>query len=1048
MEQFFSWLNSAVFGLMSTLGFTAQAHTRLYTDDRDGVLVCDDASLVSLLRVEGSLRLIGEAEFADLVAHLSTILAVPLGKSCHSLQIVMHYDPLASHKQVHGEFQSYKRSARNLHLDLTAVLDDWEAKTARYTAEEEVYLAFWTRPWALSKAQLKMERKKLAGQRLCAAGERQGKDCVIAALRDSHSSQVKKLVEFFGEKQLLVHWLSSAQAVAAVRRLLCPDLTPPAWRPRLACDFALPEAAEPWKSPHDLSHLLIPTLARQIWPGDVRLVGSRFVRACGRLYAPFVLSLPPQSLLPFNRLFQSLKGEMPWRASFLLTGNGLARSSLKMLASQVLSFAGQHNRMYSRAYQQLEEASLAGTCIVGFSATFCTWVREWASPRPLEELARASAHVQSMVQAWGSCETLAATGDALLALTATLPCLMPVQPAPRALAPLPEAIALLPFTRTASPWQSGDLPLRTPDGKYMPVGLFHSLQASWNEVVFAGMGAGKSFFLNTLNFFFLVRSGQNRLPWLTVIDIGPSCAGVINLLRWALPRAERHLAVFAQLKNLASQAINPFDTPLGCPYPLRNHQEFLNNLLSLLCTPLDHTAPADGVSSLLREACDQLYKRLAPDGASPRRFDPYLLPELSQRLAELDFAVDSQTTWWEVVQVLFAHQEILLAEQAQRQAMPLLADLAQAVTWHHVAENYQGIQAGAGGESVPEACSRYLISALKEYPVLSHPTRFSLGSARVIGLDLSLVTPRGGPQAQRQSGIMYMLARFVGAGHFFITADDLLEVPEAFRSYHRPRFESLLADPKRLCYDEFHRASCQDMHNPLSRQIISDLTTATRESRKRNLSIGLYSQRLQDFPEELVAMATAIYTLGCGNVQEAKEIAERFGYNHAAYEALRGIGRPGEAGADCIALYRTALGESILHLTNCVGGYARWAFSTTAEDMRLRNRLYDALGLPKALACLARCYPQGSVKEEIERRKALAEERGGRGSGMAGAGRRSGAWAFRQKEDGQKAMCDKDALSEEQAKTCDEWSEETGDIEESIFMELVAQAHYCPTKGN
>ena len=122
--------------------------------------------------------------------------------------------------------------------------------------------------------------------------------------------------------------------------------------------------------------------------------------------------------------------------------------------------------------------------------------------------------------------------------------------------------------------------------------------------------------------------------------------------------------------------------------------------------------------------------------------------------------------------------------------------------------------------------------------------------------------------------------------------------------------------------------------------------------------------------------------------------------------------------------------------------------STTAEDMRLRNRLYDALGLPKALACLARCYPQGSVKEEIERRKALAEERGGRGSGMAGAGRRSGAWAFRQKEDGQKAMCDKDALSEEQAKTCDEWSEETGDIEESIYMELVAQAHYCPTKGN
>ncbi|MCR5815087.1 MAG: hypothetical protein K6G15_11445 [Desulfovibrio sp.] len=1025
MEQFFSWLNSAAFGLMSTLGYTAQAHTRLYSDDLDGVLVLDDASLVSLLRLEGSLRLIGEAEFAELVAHLQTILAVPLGKSCHSLQVVFQYDPCSANKQVHREFQSLVRSAQRLHLDLNAVLDDWEAKIARYTAEEEVYLAFWTRPWALSKAQWKMERKKLGRQRIPAQADRQGKDCVIAALRDSHISQVKKLVDCFAQKQMLVHWLPSAQAVAQVRRLLCPDLTPPGWRPRLKGDHAWLEEAEAWKNPHDLSRLLLPTLARQIWPGDVKLLGRRYVRACGRIYAPFVLSLPPQTILPFNRLFQSLKGEMPWRASFLLTGNGLARSGLKKLASQVLAFAGQHNRMYSRAYQELEEAMLAGTCIVGFQACFCTWLREWQSARPLEDLARASAHLQSMVQSWGSCETLDDTGDALLALTATVPCLMPAQPAPRALAPLPEAIALLPFTRTASPWQRGDLPLRTPDGKYMPVGLFHSLQASWNEVVFAGMGAGKSFFLNTLNFFFLLRSGQNRLPWLTVIDIGPSCAGVVNLIRWALPKSERHLAVFAQLKNLASHAINPFDTPLGCPYPLRNHQEFLNNLLSLLCTPLDKTAPADGVSSLLREACDQLYKRLAPDGAEPRRFDPYLLPEVSRKLRELGFALDGQTTWWEVVDVLFAHGELVLAQSSQRQAMPLMADLAQAVTWHNVAENYQGILAGSGGESVPEACSRYLISALKEYPVLSHPTRFSLGSARVIGLDLSLVTPRGGPQAQRQSGIMYMLARFVGAGHFFTSLDDLLEVPERYRSYHRPRFESLLADPKRLCYDEFHRASCQDMQNPLSRQIISDLTTATRESRKRNLSIGLYSQRLLDFPKELVAMATAIYALGSGNFQEAKEIAQRFGYNHAAYEALRAIGRPSEAGADCIALYRTALGESILHLTNCAGGYARWAFSTTAEDMRLRNRLYDAVGLPRALACLARYYPQGSVKEEIERRKALLAE--GRGDSLGGQVQsESWAWAKASPKNTPKVA----GIFEPAA---------SADLEEALFLELLAK---------
>ena len=528
----------------------------------------------------------------------------------------------------------------------------------------------------------------------------------------------------------------------------------------------------------------------------------------------------------------------------------------------------------------------------------------------------------------------------------------------------------------------------------MPIGLFSSKQASWNEVVFAGMGAGKSFFLNTLNFFFLLRSGQTRLPWLTVIDIGPSSSGLINLIKWALPPELRPLALFVRLKNLASRAINPFDTPLGCPYPLRNHLEFLNNLLCLLCTPLDRTAPVDGVSSLLREACDHLYRRMAPNGERPRRFDAHLEQEVTQALLKAQYVWDERTTWWEVVDVLSELGEYALALAAQRHAMPLMADLATIVTEHNVAENYQGILAGPGGESVPQACSRYLVAALKEYPILSNPTRFSLGAAQIIGLDLYEVTPRGGAQAQRQSGIMYMLARFVGAGHFFTTLDDLEEVPKAYRSYHRARFESLMADPKRLCYDEFHRAACADMENPLSRQIISDLTTATRESRKLNLSIGLYSQRLSDFPQELVAMATSVYALGAGNATEAHEIAERFGYSPAAYQALRSISRPTSAGAHCIALYRTSLGESVQYVTNSAGGYARWAFSTTAEDMRLRNKLYAAVGLGRALEVLTRVFPSGSVKEELERRK---DREGAR-------------------------------------------NEEGGDIEEALFEELIAEA--------
>ena len=966
----FQNLNETLDHCQATLGLRAWGQVELYTNDVEGVLVADDASLVSLIALDGSLRLMGELEFNDFVERLNTVLQVTLNKSCHSLQFVFQYDPKRSQLEASRHFQPIRLAAKGLELDLEDVLTDWEQKLGSYCADERAYLAIWTRPTAINQAELKRERKKLAESNLPASPLVQGKNIAIERLREIHLAQVRQIIDFFNEQRFKIKWLNSHEAVSEIRRILVPELTASDWRPTFMEDLRWPMVPSPESSPYDQSYLLPPILARQIWPSSAHIVNRRFVMVGQRLYAPFVLTLPPQNLLPFNKLLQALRGDLPWRAAILLSGEGLRQMSLKSLLAQILAFTANSNKMFTNAYKALEAEALAGTCLVSLQASFVTWVDLDNPKEALQDLTARSCTFQTQVQAWGSCETTDLLGDPLKGLAATIPAIATTSLAPKALAPLHEALRLLPLARPASAWNNCDLPLRSPDGKFLPVGLFHSAQASWNEVCFAGMGAGKSFFLNTLNFFFLLRPGQARLPWLTVIDVGPSCSGVINLIKWALPVDKQHLAVFVKLKNAPEYSINPFDTPLGCPYPLRNHWDFLNNLLQLLCTPDDKSVPVDGVASLLREACDQLYKRLAPNGSSPKAFDPYLDGEVTHALQDLGFTFDDKTTWWEVVEFLFDLGQYVLATRAQRFAMPVIADLASLITEANISENYQKILAGGGGENVPHACSRYLIAAIKSWPILANPTRFTLGTAQIIGFDLQEVTPRGGALAERQSGIMYMLARFVGAGHFFNTLDDLDQVPPKYQSYHRPRFESLVSDPKRLCYDEFHRASCQDMNNPLSKQIISDLTTASRESRKLNLSIGLYSQRLSDFPSEIVAMATSIYALGAGNESEAAEISERFGLNQAAYEALRQITRPGPKGANFIALYRTDQGECLQILTNSAGSIARWAFSTTAEDMRLRNALYDRLGCRKALALLQKYYPAGSVKPELERRKA------------------------------------------------------------------------------
>ena len=1031
-ERFFYGLDSLRQQTLDFFGLSPASAFRLHTADVEGVLVADDASMVSLIALEGCLRMVGEAEFEEAASRLEGLLASPLASRAHALQLVFTCDPRGGVPLVQRQLAPARRQARLLGLELDGVIEGWGRAVGSYCQEESVYAAVWTRPSCMTRAELaKARREQARGAALPASPALVQSDAlVVERMRGLHLAKVKDLAECFRALSWKARALDSREALLALRRLHVPALTAEDWRPRLFGDPLPALARHPGALAGDLSSLLPPTLARQLWPCPARVLEGRYLECGRRLHAPLVMSLPPQTMLPFNALFRSLLAEsLPWRAAILLTGDGLRGQSLKSACAAILAFASQSTRMLRRSLLALEEASLQGQTAVGFQASFDTWV-DLDEPACLEAMAgllqqgrrglrrRAGrlgeplldqdpalalrlaaagslldarlSRLATAVQSWGSCDTTDRHCDPLAAYAATLPACTPASPAPKACAPLFDAVRLLPISRPCSPWEHADVPLRTPDGRFMPLALFSSRQASWNELGFAGMGQGKSFFLNTLNFFYCLKAGLAELPWLTVVDIGASCRGLISLIQEALPAERRHLACYARLRNERESAVNPFDTPLGLAFPLPSHQDFITNILSLLCTPKSQTAPADGVADLLQEAEAQAYRRLAPEGESPRRYDPWQSPRLARFLDERGLAGQAQElTWWDVVRLAFDAGEPDLALEAQRFAVPTLSDVMAEAASPLVRSRFQSVTVPGSAESIPDACVRHLASAIREYPILANPTRFGIGAARVVGLDLMEVTPRGGPAAERQSGIMYLLARFVGAAHFFHTLADLERIPEPYRAWHRPRFERLAADPKRLCYDEFHRASCQDMANPLSRQIMADLATASRESRKQNLSIALYSQSVADFPETLVNLASSVYIFGAGSAQEAEELARRFGLSRAAHQALRRIARPTAAGASFIALHRTGDGESVQLLTSTAGPHARWAFSTTAEDMRVRALVSRALGLRRALDLLAQCYPEGSVKAEIERRGRLPEHKrpgsGGPG-GLGGAG--------------------------------------------------------------
>jgi hypothetical protein len=54
-----------------------------------------------------------------------------------------------------------------------------------------------------------------------------------------------------------------------------------------------------------------------------------------------------------------------------------------------------------------------------------------------------------------------------------------------------------------------------------------------------------------------------------------------------------------KLRMTPDYAVNPFDTQLGCRYPLPEERSYLTELLTLLCTSPGQKTPYDGMTPLV-----------------------------------------------------------------------------------------------------------------------------------------------------------------------------------------------------------------------------------------------------------------------------------------------------------------------------------------------------------------------------------------------------------------------------------------------------------------
>lgn len=962
IDAFLAWLGSS-------LGQSTDHYCTIETADSRHTLVSRDGSLVSIIRLNGATELVGPQEFEKMHKGLINTFSPGLSRVGHALQVYFHYDKDLVKDEIRDVFKPAMATCERLQLNLKDLFEERINHLAKYCASEDCFFVLWTRPNSLTKSQLEQSKKgkieRIKDSKIPPMRHAQNFMAAVQELRETHDSFVRSTVNDLRDVNLYSVLLDVHQAVYEMRKSVDPDYTNLEWRPVLPGDkIPIRNIQDP--KGRDVSEIMWPTLVPQIIPRDGEVLSLRACRIGDKIYSTHFIDLFPQEIKPFFELFKkALHSRFPWRISFLIESDGIRTLGVKPILASILSFASTQNPLITDAAELLKfYESSTDFAIVKFRVTASTWANVGE-----ERLLRTrSAELAKALQSWGHCEVGEVSGDSFEAALTTCLGINTHSVATPSVAPLNDVCFMLPFTRPASPWVTGATMFRSPDGKPWPYQPGSTQQTTWIDLVYARPGSGKSVLSNSINLALCLQGGISRLPRISVIDIGPSSSGLISLVKEALPPEQKHLAAYHRLRMTPDYSINPFDTQLGCRYPTPLERSFLVNFITLLATPVSEVKAYDGISDMAGMIVDELYKNLA-EGHNPNKYTRDLEPKVDKALDEIDFFADPHTSWWEVVDALFKGGKIHEAGMSQRYCSPLIAD-AVSICRTKVVEDLYGKIVAPTGEPLIAAFGRMISAAVREYPILSRITQFDLGEARIISLDLDEVAKTGGDAADRQTAVMYMLARYIMAKSYYLTEENLDDFPKIYHDYHRQRILQIREDPKRLVMDEFHRTS---KSQSVRDQVIVDM----REGRKWKVQVALLSQSLDDFDPVMVEFATSIFIMDAGPQQAIDKSVKTFGLSDTAKLALATrVHGPRAEGATFLAQFATKLGMNTQLCTSTLGPIELWAFNTTAEDARIRNALYKKIGAGETRKLLAMLYPSGSAAKIVEQRLAKRKDSG------------------------------------------------------------------------
>lgn len=960
-----SALDMLLFSLSKMTMKNLSDYSYLATACSENTIVARDGSMMSVFEVYGAKEIVGEKELEYIVETFSRILNPVLKTEGHQLQFSFIRDQSRTESDLQRRVAPYWRAAKQKGLNLDDYFKGKIEHLKKFCAYESCYMVAWSRP-SLIKSEFKkqQEENKKASKNMPPALSAQDVFYTFDALENKHDAFVDQLKNAFREAGLNGSLLKVDEALREIRKAINNDLTSDNWSPLLPnSKIPMTDAKEVYKPENDIGDMLWPSLSKQIFPCDIDIEKSDTIKVGDKYVASLFMELPPQKNFVFTKLLDQIEKQMPIQISFMMEGGGINRMALKSLAAALCTFTNSKNKLIKDSINDLRQREMEGETMVRMAVTAVTWSYD-ANTIDLYKQT-----VAKSMQIWGTSDTIPCNSDPVEGFLSTVPGLMPRLPSTPFVAPVEEVIDILPLTRQSHVWDTGSLLYRTEDGKIFPYQPGSSMQSTWNYIIFAMPGSGKSVLMNAENLAAVLNPGQD-IPYIGIIDVGPSSQGLIQLLKDSAPENMKHLFLYEKLRNTQDYAINVLDTQLGFRFPTPQERAFSINFLTAVLTPVGADKPYPSTDKMVGAVIDEAYRLYSDtdDGIKKKKYDRSVSKEVDRKLDELKIVAKGKSWWW-IVDELFKNGAYHEATLAQRFAVPIISDLASVAQESiGIKDLYQSVVIDTS-ENLLVYFNRTISETLSAYRLLGTYTKFDLGDSRVVSLDLDEVGKGGDHSQNHMAAIMYMLARYVVGKNFKIDKSEFVKSsPALYKEYHRKRAERISQTQKRICIDEFHNtAGIYSVRN----QVVTDM----REGRKWNLQVILASQSANDFTASadkdkenkgsIVEFTTGKYIMSGGD--NYKKLQKDFDFNDSTASYIRSrLNGPTPAGAPFVFSVNTTGGKFSQFLYNTISPIEMWSFTTTAEDANLKRRLEEEIGPRQARRLLAKEYPDG-VKKVIER---------------------------------------------------------------------------------